>query len=45
MTQSLKGYASPIPRRTRASAPTALLIHGFLDDASVWDGLVDSLAG
>jgi pimeloyl-ACP methyl ester carboxylesterase len=26
-------------------APTALLIHGFLDDASVWDGLVDSLAG
>ncbi len=22
-----------------------LLIHGFLDDASVWDGLVDSLAG
>jgi pimeloyl-ACP methyl ester carboxylesterase len=26
-------------------APTLLLIHGFLDDASVWDGLVDSLGG
>src|ERR1700757_3631585 len=28
-----------------AGAPTVLLIHGFLDDASVWDGLVDSLGG
>jgi pimeloyl-ACP methyl ester carboxylesterase len=28
-----------------AGAPTVVLIHGFLDDASVWDGLVDSLAG
>lgn len=28
-----------------AGVTTALLIHGFLDDASVWDGLVDSLAG
>jgi pimeloyl-ACP methyl ester carboxylesterase len=26
-------------------AQTLLLIHGFLDDASVWDGLVESLAG
>jgi pimeloyl-ACP methyl ester carboxylesterase len=26
-------------------APTLLLIHGFLDDASAWDGLVESLAG
>jgi esterase len=24
---------------------TVLLIHGFLDDASVWDGFVESLAG
>ena len=24
---------------------TVLLIHGFLDDASIWDGLVESLAG
>ena len=28
-----------------SGAPTLLLIHGFLDDASVWDGLVDSLGG
>jgi len=27
------------------NAPTLLLIHGFLDDASVWDGLVDLLGG
>ena len=26
-------------------APTLLLIHGFLDDATVWDGVIDSLAG
>ncbi len=26
-------------------APTLLLIHGFLDDATVWDGLVECLAG
>ena len=34
--------------RTPANTPTAatlLLIHGFLDDASVWDGLVDALGG
>jgi pimeloyl-ACP methyl ester carboxylesterase len=24
---------------------TVLFIHGFLDDATVWDGLIDSLAG
>jgi pimeloyl-ACP methyl ester carboxylesterase len=28
-----------------SEAPTLLLIHGFLDDASVWDDLVDSLGG
>ena len=27
-----------------AGAPTLLLIHGFLDDAWIWDGLVDCLA-
>ncbi len=35
-------------RRTPASvpgAPTVLLIHGFLDDASVWDDVIDALAG
>jgi pimeloyl-ACP methyl ester carboxylesterase len=26
-------------------APTLLLIHGFLDDATVWDGLIGALAG
>jgi pimeloyl-ACP methyl ester carboxylesterase len=26
-------------------APTLLLIHGFLDDATVWDGLICSLPG
>jgi pimeloyl-ACP methyl ester carboxylesterase len=30
---------------TTPGAPTLLLIHGFLDDASVWDGLVESLGG
>jgi pimeloyl-ACP methyl ester carboxylesterase len=25
--------------------PTALFIHGFLDDATVWDGVIESLAG
>jgi esterase len=28
-----------------AGAPTVLLIHGFLDDASVWDCLVDIPCG
>ena len=26
-------------------APTLLMIHGFLDDATVWDGVIGSLAG
>jgi esterase len=30
---------------TTPGAPTLLLIHGFLDDASVWDGLIESLGG
>jgi pimeloyl-ACP methyl ester carboxylesterase len=45
MTQSLNGFRVTHTPADTASAPTALLIHGFLDDASVWDGLVDSLAG
>lgn len=32
-------------REMTTAAPTLLLIHGFLDDATVWDGVVDSLAG
>ena len=27
------------------ASPTLLLIHGFLDDATVWNGVVDSLTG
>jgi pimeloyl-ACP methyl ester carboxylesterase len=27
------------------SAPRLLFIHGFLDDATVWDGVIASLAG
>jgi pimeloyl-ACP methyl ester carboxylesterase len=45
MTQSLNGFRITRTPADSPDAPTALLIHGFLDDASVWDGLVDSLAG
>lgn len=30
---------------TTPGTPTLLLIHGFLDDESVWDGLIESLGG
>ena len=45
MTQSLNRFRITRTPADTAGAPTALLIHGFLDDASVWDGLVDALAG
>lgn len=45
MTQSLNMFRVTRTRANTAGAPTVLLIHGFLDDASVWDGLVDSLGG
>ncbi len=45
MTQSLNRFRITRTPASTAGAPTALLIHGFLDDASVWDGLVDSFAG
>jgi pimeloyl-ACP methyl ester carboxylesterase len=45
MTQSLNRFRITRTPADTAGAPTALLIHGFLDDASVWDGLVDSFAG
>jgi pimeloyl-ACP methyl ester carboxylesterase len=45
MTKSLNGFRITHTRVGTAGAATALLIHGFLDDASVWDGLVDALAG
>jgi esterase len=45
MTNSLKSLRVTRTPAEFADAPTLLLIHGFLDDASVWQGLVDSLAG
>ena len=45
MTTSRQGFAVISTPATTAGAPTLLLIHGFLDDATVWDGLVDALGG
>jgi esterase len=45
MIKSLNGFRVIRTSADTAGAPTALLIHGFLDDASVWDGLVESFAG
>lgn len=45
MTQSIDGFPVTRTPATTAGAPTVLLIHGFLDDAKVWDGLVDCLGG
>jgi pimeloyl-ACP methyl ester carboxylesterase len=45
MTKSLNGFRIIRTPADTVGAPTALLIHGFLDDASVWDDVVDSLAG
>jgi esterase len=45
MTKSFNGFRITRTPAETAGAPTVLLIHGFLDDASVWDGIVDSLAG
>src|SRR5262249_25205307 len=40
-----RGFPVPHTPANPAAAPTVLLIHGFLDDATVWDGLVDFLGG
>jgi pimeloyl-ACP methyl ester carboxylesterase len=45
MTQSPNGFSVIRTPADTAGAPTVLLIHGFLDDATVWDGLVECLAG
>jgi pimeloyl-ACP methyl ester carboxylesterase len=45
MTQSLNGFRITRTPANAAGAPTVLLIHGFLDDASIWDGLVERLGG
>jgi pimeloyl-ACP methyl ester carboxylesterase len=43
MTQSLNGFPITRTSATAPGAPTILLIHGFLDDASIWDGVVECL--
>jgi pimeloyl-ACP methyl ester carboxylesterase len=45
MTQAINGFPVTRTPANNAGAPTLLLIHGFLDDASVWDGLVERLGG
>jgi pimeloyl-ACP methyl ester carboxylesterase len=45
MTRSRIGFAVTRTPANSASAPTVLMIHGFLDDATVWNGLVDCLGG
>jgi pimeloyl-ACP methyl ester carboxylesterase len=45
MTNSANGFRVIRTPADTVGAPTLLLIHGFLDDASIWDGLVDCLAG
>jgi esterase len=45
MTPSPHGFTVTRTAAKVAGAPTVVLIHGFLDDAFVWDGLVDSLGG
>jgi pimeloyl-ACP methyl ester carboxylesterase len=44
MTQPLNGFRITRTQADTAGAATVLLIHGFLDDVSVWDDLVDALA-
>ena len=45
MTPSLNGFPITRTPANTAGAPTVLLIHGFLDDATVWDGMVECLGG
>ena len=45
MTHVINGFPVTRTPANAAGAPTVLLIHGFLDDASVWDGVVTALAG
>jgi pimeloyl-ACP methyl ester carboxylesterase len=45
MSASSAGFTVTRTPANALGAPTLLLIHGFLDDASVWDGLVEALGG
>ena len=44
MTESSAGFAITRTPAKTDGAPTLLLIHGFLDGATVWDGLIGALA-
>jgi len=45
MIHSPKGLRLVHTPANRAGSPTVLLIHGFLDDATVWDDVVGCLGG
>jgi pimeloyl-ACP methyl ester carboxylesterase len=45
MTTTSDGYTVTPTSANIVGAPTLLFIHGFLDDATVWDGVIASLAG
>ena len=45
MTTTSDGFTVSQTSASIAGAPTLLFIHGFLDDSTVWDGLIGSPAG
>ena len=45
MTTTSDGYTVTRTSARVDGAPTLLFIHGFLDDTTVWDGVIASLAG
>jgi pimeloyl-ACP methyl ester carboxylesterase len=45
MSTALNGFTVIRSSGDTTTAPTLLLIHGFLDDASVWERFVDDLGG
>jgi pimeloyl-ACP methyl ester carboxylesterase len=45
MTTTSDGHTVTQTSANIVDAPTLLFIHGFLDDATVWDGVITSLAG
>jgi pimeloyl-ACP methyl ester carboxylesterase len=45
MTATTDGFTTTQTSANIIGAPTLLFIHGFLDDATVWDGVIGSLAG
>ena len=43
MTATTDGFTVTQTSANISGAPTLLFIHGFLDDATVWDGVIASL--